>query len=569
MLASPVAKSHSKSPAEPFRHFGSHRPATRWEGIGNQATQRALRPPVGPRDSPLEREADHFASEAMSAPANAPLKRAACHSGCECASCQASAPGAVGDAVRGPGQALDAETRAFFEPRLGRDLGAVRIHADSRAARSAKALGARAYTHGNHVVFAAGRFSPGTPQGRELLAHELAHVAQQADQGFAAIQRDPDEDAASPPPDATIDTKVQGTVIVSIETIHREGLYSRLVTTMDQSTFPPTVTQRLYRRDDNLNPDWTDVTSQAAREGGISVEWNMPTLQSDEDIIRNIKGPGLLYGLFPFHVMPYLKDQTLPIRNPYLRMGASATQQTLRAVDKVNAELLKFALQTGAELGPAAVSLAGATRGLQAGASMVSRGAPAASTLGGEAGDLAEAAPAVSGPAPVGPRVVQLESDDLVIDSTFAMANRTGHTPVALEEGSLKGASEATMVGHGLVTDDVHGAVAVRVGGAEYTPKQFAGSLADAGWEGGTLRLAACKTGTSCIYNYTFGQELANELEKMGLDTVVIVPRGNVGTEAGKVNILGDVHGLPQVTDPGGALRPVGPLDAWDYLLGE
>src|SRR6185437_10523302 len=274
---------------------------------------------------------------------------------------------------------------------------------------------ARAYTHGSHVVFAAGRFSPGTPQGRELLAHELAHVAQQADQGFAAIQRDPDEDAASPPPDATIDTKVQGTVIVSIETIHREGLYSRLVTTMDQSTFPPTVTQRLYRRDDNLNPDWTDVTSQAAREGGISVEWNMPTLQSDEDIIRNIKGPGLLYGLFPFHVMPYLKDQTLPIRNPYLRMGASATQQTLRAVDKVNAELAKFALQTGAELGPAAVGLAGATRGLQAGASVISRGAPAATTLGAEAGgELAEGAPAVSGPATVGPRVVQLDSDDLV-----------------------------------------------------------------------------------------------------------------------------------------------------------
>lgn len=66
---------------------------------------------------------------------------------------------------------------AFFEPRLGRDLGPVRIHADAPAAASARALDARAFTVGHHIVFAAGRYTPRTPAGRRLLAHELVHVA--------------------------------------------------------------------------------------------------------------------------------------------------------------------------------------------------------------------------------------------------------------------------------------------------------------------------------------------------------------------------------------------------------
>jgi hypothetical protein len=40
-------------------------------------------------------------------------------------------------------------------------------------------VNAHAYTVDNHIVFAPGRFAPGTPEGRRLLAHELTHVAQQ------------------------------------------------------------------------------------------------------------------------------------------------------------------------------------------------------------------------------------------------------------------------------------------------------------------------------------------------------------------------------------------------------
>jgi len=46
------------------------------------------------------------------------------------------------------------------------------------AAESASAVGAAAYAYGNNVVFAKNQFSPASPAGRGVLAHELAHVAQ-------------------------------------------------------------------------------------------------------------------------------------------------------------------------------------------------------------------------------------------------------------------------------------------------------------------------------------------------------------------------------------------------------
>src|SRR5262249_45794192 len=47
-------------------------------------------------------------------------------------------------------------------------------------AESARAVHAHAYTVGRDIVFASGRYAPQTPKGKELLAHELAHVVQQS-----------------------------------------------------------------------------------------------------------------------------------------------------------------------------------------------------------------------------------------------------------------------------------------------------------------------------------------------------------------------------------------------------
>ena len=87
--------------------------------------------------------------------------------------------GLVRAGVSSPAQSLDADTRAFMEPRFGWDFSKVRVHADASAARSARLLHARAFTLGNHIVFGAGEFQPATQSGRTLLAHELAHTVQQ------------------------------------------------------------------------------------------------------------------------------------------------------------------------------------------------------------------------------------------------------------------------------------------------------------------------------------------------------------------------------------------------------
>jgi hypothetical protein len=89
-------------------------------------------------------------------------------------------PRLVGRVVGAPGVPLACSTRAYMERRLGINLEAVRVHADARAAQSARAVGSLAYTVGTHVVFDSGRYAPQTAEGRQLLAHELVHVAQQS-----------------------------------------------------------------------------------------------------------------------------------------------------------------------------------------------------------------------------------------------------------------------------------------------------------------------------------------------------------------------------------------------------
>jgi hypothetical protein len=92
---------------------------------------------------------------------------------------QEGATGLVRSVVSSPGQPLDPGVRSVMETRLGYDFSHVRVHTDEDAARSADAIGANAYTTGNHIVFGAGRFMPNAADGQRVVAHELAHVIQQ------------------------------------------------------------------------------------------------------------------------------------------------------------------------------------------------------------------------------------------------------------------------------------------------------------------------------------------------------------------------------------------------------
>jgi hypothetical protein len=92
------------------------------------------------------------------------------------------APPIVHEVLRSPGQPLDSSTRAFFEPRFGYDFSQVRVHTDARAAESVRAVNALAYAVGHDIVLAPRQYARETAAGRHLLAHELAHVVQQAGQ---------------------------------------------------------------------------------------------------------------------------------------------------------------------------------------------------------------------------------------------------------------------------------------------------------------------------------------------------------------------------------------------------
>ena len=88
---------------------------------------------------------------------------------------------------------LPNSVREYMEPRLGADLGDVRVHTGSEAAQLSDQLNAQAFTHGKDVYFGAGK-SPGVDP---LTAHELTHVVQQTGPGVAnpkLIARSPDDD---------------------------------------------------------------------------------------------------------------------------------------------------------------------------------------------------------------------------------------------------------------------------------------------------------------------------------------------------------------------------------------
>ncbi|GJH28929.1 DUF4157 domain-containing protein [Caballeronia novacaledonica] len=88
-------------------------------------------------------------------------------------------------AVKSVAQRLHPGVRAHMEARFKQDFGDVQVHVGSDAAIAAEALNAKAYTVGEHIVFGRGHYAPESAAGRELLAHELAHVIQQRRGGAA------------------------------------------------------------------------------------------------------------------------------------------------------------------------------------------------------------------------------------------------------------------------------------------------------------------------------------------------------------------------------------------------
>jgi len=104
---------------------------------------------------------------------------------------------AVDRVVASPGQPLDPGLRSQLASRFGADLDPVRVHTGREADAAADSIEADAFAVGSDIVFAEGKFAPDRAEGRQLIVHELTHVAQQERSGITAIQRQPNTDPAA------------------------------------------------------------------------------------------------------------------------------------------------------------------------------------------------------------------------------------------------------------------------------------------------------------------------------------------------------------------------------------
>ena len=170
--------------------------------IGNQGVHRMIQAKLatGSPDNEYERAAER-ASKQVVASSFPPVLQRKCACGgianpeAECAECRNKrlsleqhpakhggptfVPPIVHKVLRSPGQPLETATQAFMNLRLDHDFAAVHVHTGADAEKSARAMGALAYTVGQNVVFGTGQYMPGTITGRRLIGHELVHTTMQ------------------------------------------------------------------------------------------------------------------------------------------------------------------------------------------------------------------------------------------------------------------------------------------------------------------------------------------------------------------------------------------------------
>lgn len=110
---------------------------------------------------------------------------------------------------RGQGVALAPEAAQQFGDAYGTDLSGVRIHTDLESDHIARSVQATAFTHGTDVYFSSGTYAGGS-SGQQLLAHELAHVAQHQRGEFGPSGAGTTIGRANDPAEAAADSMAAG-----------------------------------------------------------------------------------------------------------------------------------------------------------------------------------------------------------------------------------------------------------------------------------------------------------------------------------------------------------------------
>lgn len=170
---------------------------------GSAPAMLQTKPALNTPEDQYEQEKEHVARQVMHTPG--PQLQRTCACGGLCLGCknepdthrnlqakrtqandsvETVAPSIVHKVLHSDGQPLDLTTQRFMESRFKHDFSQVRVHTNTQADESARAVNALAYTVGQNVVFRLGRYDPTSMYGRRLLAHELTHVVQQGTGGI-------------------------------------------------------------------------------------------------------------------------------------------------------------------------------------------------------------------------------------------------------------------------------------------------------------------------------------------------------------------------------------------------
>jgi hypothetical protein len=80
----------------------------------------------------------------------------------------------------GAAKPLEGGVQSRLSGMFGRNFEHVRVHTDDHAAEATSHMGAEAFTVGQSIFFAPGRYQPETSEGQALIGHELTHVIQNA-----------------------------------------------------------------------------------------------------------------------------------------------------------------------------------------------------------------------------------------------------------------------------------------------------------------------------------------------------------------------------------------------------
>lgn len=127
----------------------------------------------------------------------------------------------------GGGAPLSPDVAQQAKGAYGVDMGGVRVHHDAESGAMADAQGFQAMSYGSDLFFKPGAYQPETQDGRFVVMHELAHVAQSGGERAAGVQGKAEVGSQSEPMEADADQAAAAAITGEQYTVQRAPLKLR------------------------------------------------------------------------------------------------------------------------------------------------------------------------------------------------------------------------------------------------------------------------------------------------------------------------------------------------------